>query len=254
MQNTSRLTKCATAGGSWPRSRSACATDANDAAARSVSDCRVSPGRNRSGSVNAHFSRSRVVASARSSSANSCVRLTLFVQFVRIRNRTMSETIPCARASAQLTRPFPSSSHAAITSGARTAGDAGAGTSPRANVISSVEAQPASTSSSASASRRSRVRLYRCRTALPHSGPWPASTARRARRGCGDLRRRGGEGRGRPRRAPALEPAPLRGVGPVRRRRPGVGRGRGDASALLGVEAGEIAGRGRGGAAAIDPP
>ena len=28
-----------------------------------------------------------------SSSANSCVRLTLFVQFVRIRNRTMSETI-----------------------------------------------------------------------------------------------------------------------------------------------------------------
>ena len=44
MQKTSRLTKCATACRSWPRSRSACATDANDAAARSVSDCRVSPG------------------------------------------------------------------------------------------------------------------------------------------------------------------------------------------------------------------
>ena len=39
------------------------------------------------------MSRSRVAASARSSSANSCVWLTLFVQFVRIRNRTMSETI-----------------------------------------------------------------------------------------------------------------------------------------------------------------
>ena len=58
-----------------------------------VSDCRVSPGRSRSGSENAHFSRSRVDASAKSSSSNSCVRLTLFVQLVRIRNRTMSETI-----------------------------------------------------------------------------------------------------------------------------------------------------------------
>ena len=67
--------------------------DANDAAARSVSDCRVSPGRSRSGSENAHLSRLRVVASASSSSAISCVRLTLFVQFVRIRNRIMSETI-----------------------------------------------------------------------------------------------------------------------------------------------------------------
>ena len=44
MQKTSRLTKCATACRSWPRSRSACATEANDAAARSVSDCCVSPG------------------------------------------------------------------------------------------------------------------------------------------------------------------------------------------------------------------
>ena len=58
-----------------------------------MSDCRVSPGRSRSGSENAHFSRSRVDASARSSSSNSCVRLTLFVQLVRIRNRTISETI-----------------------------------------------------------------------------------------------------------------------------------------------------------------
>ena len=83
----------ATAGGSCPRSRSAWATEANDAATRSVSDCRVSPGRRRSGSENAHFSLSRVAASARSSSSNSCVRLTLFVQLVRIRNRTMSDTI-----------------------------------------------------------------------------------------------------------------------------------------------------------------
>ena len=44
IQKTSRLTKCATADRAWPRSRSACATAANDAAARSVSDCRVSPG------------------------------------------------------------------------------------------------------------------------------------------------------------------------------------------------------------------
>ena len=40
---------------------------------------------------------SRVAASPRSSNSNSCVRLTLFVQFVRIRNRTMSETISPAR-------------------------------------------------------------------------------------------------------------------------------------------------------------
>ena len=93
MQKTSRLTKCATICGSWPRSRNACATAANDAAARSVRDCRVSPGRSRSGLENAHLSRSRVAAPARSSSSNSCVWLTLFVQLVRIRNRTMSETI-----------------------------------------------------------------------------------------------------------------------------------------------------------------
>ena len=41
--------------------------------------------------------------------------------------------------------------------------------------------------------------------------------------------RRGVEGGGRPRRAPVLECAPLRGVGSSRRRRPSVGRGRGDA-------------------------
>ena len=93
MQNTSRLTKCATACGSCPRSRSDSATVANDFAACSVSACRVSPGRNRSGSENAHLSRSRVAASVRSSRPNSYVLLTLFVQLVRIRNRTMSETI-----------------------------------------------------------------------------------------------------------------------------------------------------------------
>ena len=84
--------------GSCPRARNAWATDANDAAARSVSDCRVSswvsPGRRRSGSENAHFSRSHVDASTRSSSSNSCVRLTLFVQLVRIR------TAPCPTRSA----------------------------------------------------------------------------------------------------------------------------------------------------------
>ena len=93
MQKTSRLTKCATAGGSWPRSRNACATVAKDAATRSVSDCRVSPGRSRSGFENAHLSLSRVAASAKSSRPNSWVWLTLFVQLVRIRNRRISETI-----------------------------------------------------------------------------------------------------------------------------------------------------------------
>ena len=93
MQKTSRLTKCATACGSWPRSRSDCASVANDSAAFSVSDCRVSPGRSRSGSENAHLSRSRVAASARSSRSNSCVLLTQLVQLVRMRNRCMSETI-----------------------------------------------------------------------------------------------------------------------------------------------------------------
>ena len=42
MQNTRRLTKCATACGSWPRSRNDCASTANVAAARSVSACRLS--------------------------------------------------------------------------------------------------------------------------------------------------------------------------------------------------------------------
>ena len=45
------------------------------------------------------------------------------------------------------------------------AGVAVAGTSPRADVINSVEAQPASTWSNASASRWSTVSPYRCRTA-----------------------------------------------------------------------------------------
>ena len=84
--------------GSCPRARNAWATDANDAAARSVSDCRgspwVSPGRRRSGSENPHFSRSHVDVSTRSSSSKSCVRLTLFVQLVRIR------TAPCPTRSA----------------------------------------------------------------------------------------------------------------------------------------------------------
>ena len=93
MQNTSRLTKCATVCGSWPRSRKPWASSAKVAAARSVTVCRVSPGRRRSGSDIAHLSLSRVAPSARSSSVNSCVTLTLFVQLVRMRNRAMSETI-----------------------------------------------------------------------------------------------------------------------------------------------------------------
>ena len=93
MQKTSRLTKCATVCGSWPRSRSDWASSAKVAAARSVSACRVSPGRSRSGSDIAHLSLSRLPASARSSSVNSWVRLTLLVQLVRMRNRAMSETM-----------------------------------------------------------------------------------------------------------------------------------------------------------------
>ena len=93
MQNTSLLTKCATACGSWPRSRNDCASSAKVAAARSVNACRLSPGRSRSGSDSAHLSLSRALASARSSSANSWVSLTLLVQLVRIRKRAMSETI-----------------------------------------------------------------------------------------------------------------------------------------------------------------
>ena len=92
MQNTSRLTKCATARGACPRSRNACASEAKAAAARSVSACRLSPGRSRSGSDIAHLSLSRTAASARSSSVNSWVSLTLLVQLVRMRNRAMSET------------------------------------------------------------------------------------------------------------------------------------------------------------------
>ncbi len=93
MQNTRRFTKCATARLSCPRSRSACASAAKVAAARSVSACRLSPGLSRSGSDIAHSSLSRLAASARSSSVNSCVALTLLVQLVRMRNRAMSETI-----------------------------------------------------------------------------------------------------------------------------------------------------------------
>ena len=93
MQNTSRLTKCATAWAPWPRSRSDRASPAKVAAARSVSACRLSPGRSRSGSDIAHLSLSRPAGSARSSSVSSWVSLTLFVQWVRIRNRTRSETM-----------------------------------------------------------------------------------------------------------------------------------------------------------------
>ena len=94
MQNTSRLTKCATACGSWPRSRNDCASDAKVSAARSVRACRVSPGRRRSGLREGPLEFVR--ASPRrsdSSRANSWVRLTQFVQLVRMRNRAMSETI-----------------------------------------------------------------------------------------------------------------------------------------------------------------
>ena len=69
------------------------ASTAKVAAARSVTVCRVSPGRSRSGSDIAHLSLSRAAPSARLSSVNSCVTLTLFVYLVRMWNRTMSETI-----------------------------------------------------------------------------------------------------------------------------------------------------------------
>ena len=55
---------------SSPRSRNDCASPAKVAAARSVSACRLSAGRNRSGSDIVHFSLSRVAASARPSSAS----------------------------------------------------------------------------------------------------------------------------------------------------------------------------------------
>ena len=71
MQKTSRLTKCATSCGSFPRARSACASVANALAARSVNACRLSPGRSRSGSDIAHFNLSRTAPSARSSNLNS---------------------------------------------------------------------------------------------------------------------------------------------------------------------------------------
>ena len=93
MQNTSRFTKCATAGAAWPRARNDRASAAKIAAARSVTAWRLSPGRSRSGSDSAHLSLSRFAASARSSSPNSWVTLTLLVQLVRTRNRAMSETI-----------------------------------------------------------------------------------------------------------------------------------------------------------------
>ena len=51
-----------------------------------VTVCRVSPGRSRSGSDVAHLSLSRDAPSARSSSVNSCVTLTPFVQLVLMRN------------------------------------------------------------------------------------------------------------------------------------------------------------------------
>ena len=91
MQKTSRLTKCATTGGSWPRACNVWATAAKAAAARSVRARRVSPGRSRSGSEKAHFSRSRTARSARSSRSKLWVRLTLFVQLVRMRNRSMAQ-------------------------------------------------------------------------------------------------------------------------------------------------------------------
>ena len=80
----------------------------------------------------------------------------------------LTGAIPCALASAQLMRPFPLSSHAAISSGTWTeeAVATGGGTSPRANTIKSVEVHPANTSSRASASRWSIVSPYRCRTAI----------------------------------------------------------------------------------------
>ena len=93
MQNTSRLTKCATTCGSRPPSRNPCASSAKVAAACSVSACRVCSGRSRSGSLKAHFSRFRVAGSSSSYSVNLWTWLTLFVQLVWIRKRRVSETI-----------------------------------------------------------------------------------------------------------------------------------------------------------------
>ena len=93
MQKTRRFTKCATSLGSCPSSRSDCARCAKVFAARSVSVCRVSLGRRRFGSDIAHLSLSLTAPSTRSSSPNSYFLLTEFVQFVRIWNRCMSETI-----------------------------------------------------------------------------------------------------------------------------------------------------------------
>ena len=93
MQNTRRLTKCATASGLWPLSRSDCASSAKVAAAFAVSVWRVISGRRRSGALMAHLSLLRAAGSARSSRTNSWTRLTALVQLVWMRNRAMSETI-----------------------------------------------------------------------------------------------------------------------------------------------------------------
>ena len=93
MQNTRRLTKCATVSGACPASRNDWASSANVAAALAVSVWRVMSGRSRSGSLIAHLSLLRAAGSARSSSANSWTRLTALVQLVWMRNRAMSETI-----------------------------------------------------------------------------------------------------------------------------------------------------------------
>ena len=93
MQNTSLFTKCATACGSCPRLRRDCDSSANAAAAFSVKACRDAPGWSLCGSLIAHFSVCHTSVFARSSMVNSCVRLSVFVQFVQIRNRTMSDTI-----------------------------------------------------------------------------------------------------------------------------------------------------------------
>ena len=73
--------------------------------------------------------------------------------------------IPCARASAQLIRPFPLSSHWAMLSFVRTVAGAAAGAVPSASMLNSVDEHVDNTRSRAAASRWSMVSPYFWRTA-----------------------------------------------------------------------------------------
>ena len=91
MQKTRRLTKWATAWGSWPRARSRWARSENCAAASAVRASRVFVGRRRSGSVKAARRRSRLAPSSRSSSRRVCASWTVLVKLVRMTMRSVSQ-------------------------------------------------------------------------------------------------------------------------------------------------------------------